>query len=173
MNWDAVGAIAEVLGVIAVVVSLIYVGHQVRQNTLQIRHDNLRASVRGALDTNWHFHRNSQVFDIFRKGISSFDGLEPKEKAHFHSILVDLAFYFEIIRNMHVSGLIDQRAVETNQRFLIAILLTPGGRQWWEFARETQPMPQSAIDYLQALLESREPDFRPISELQPWFAADR
>ena len=38
MNWDAITAIAEVIGVIAVVISLVYVGMQVRQNTLQLRH---------------------------------------------------------------------------------------------------------------------------------------
>lgn len=47
MNWDAIGAIAEVVGVIAVVLSLIYVGFQVRQNTAQLRQDNLRETVRG------------------------------------------------------------------------------------------------------------------------------
>jgi len=33
MNWDAVGAIGEIIGAIAVVVSLIYLSIQVRQNT--------------------------------------------------------------------------------------------------------------------------------------------
>jgi hypothetical protein len=33
MNWDAIGAIGEVLGAIAVVVTLIYLGVQIRQNT--------------------------------------------------------------------------------------------------------------------------------------------
>ncbi len=33
MNWDAVGAIGEVVGAFAVVCSLIYLGYQLRQNT--------------------------------------------------------------------------------------------------------------------------------------------
>ncbi len=33
MNWEAASAIAEILGVIAVIGSLIYVGRQVNQNT--------------------------------------------------------------------------------------------------------------------------------------------
>lgn len=37
MNWDAVSAIAEVIGVIAVVASLVYVGRQVAQNTAMMR----------------------------------------------------------------------------------------------------------------------------------------
>ena len=91
MNWDAISAIAEVVGVIAVVVSLIYVGIQVRQNTMQLRQDNLRETVRGTLDTNWYYHRDERAFDVFQRGVRSFNNLEPKDQAHFHSILVDLA----------------------------------------------------------------------------------
>lgn len=37
MNWDAISALAEVLGAIAVVASLVYVGRQVAQNTAMMR----------------------------------------------------------------------------------------------------------------------------------------
>jgi hypothetical protein len=33
MNWEAISAVAEIVGVIAVVVSLGYVAIQIRQNT--------------------------------------------------------------------------------------------------------------------------------------------
>ena len=36
MNWDAVGAIAESVGVLAILISLVYLAMQVRQNTQQI-----------------------------------------------------------------------------------------------------------------------------------------
>lgn len=170
MNWDAISAIAEVVGVIAVVLSLAYVGFQVRQNTMQLRQDNLRDTVRGTLDTNWYFHRDATAFEVFRRGIEGFDGLDPRDRAHFHSILVDLAFYLELVRNMEESGLVDEAALEINTRYFAAILATPGGRQWLKFAQDTQPMPQSALDYLQSILESGDKKLRPITELQPWFS---
>lgn len=37
MNWEAVSAISEIVGAIAVVVSLIYVAAQIRQNTKMMR----------------------------------------------------------------------------------------------------------------------------------------
>ncbi len=94
MNWDAIGAIAEIAGVIAIVVSLVYVGFQVRQNSAQLRQDNLRKTIRGALDTNWYFHRDDSAFEVFRLCCNSFDELSPNDKAHFHSIAVDLSFNF-------------------------------------------------------------------------------
>ncbi len=37
MNWDAIGAVAELAGALAVVASLIYVGFQLKQNTAAVR----------------------------------------------------------------------------------------------------------------------------------------
>ena len=172
MNWDAITAIAEIAGVVAVVVSLIYVGFQVRQNTQQLKHDNLRQSVRGTLDTNWFYHRDGRAFDVFRDGVQSFEALNARDKALFHSIVVDLAFYFEVVRNMERSGLVDKSAVETNQRFLVGILATPGGREWLALAEQTLPMPQPALDYLKNALAFAGPDAPLITDLQPWFSSE-
>ena len=172
MNWDAVTAIAEVIGLAAVIISLLYVGYQVRQNTIQLRQDNLREIVRGTLDTNWHYHRDSEAFDVFQRGVQSFENLAPKEKALFHSLVVDLSFYVEIIRNMQAAGLVDPGGLEINRRFLGGILITPGGREWLRFAQDTNPMPQAALDYLQEIVDSDGDNLRPITELQPWFSTE-
>lgn len=47
MNWDAVGAIAELLGAIAVIVSILYLAAQVRQGSAD-----LRASIIHSLHAN-------------------------------------------------------------------------------------------------------------------------
>lgn len=172
MDWGAVAAIAEVIGVIAVVVSLIYLAIQVRQNTAQLRIDNLRETVRGTLDTNWFYHRDEQAFDAFRRGVASFDKLSPRQQAMFHSIIVDLAFYVEMIRSFEYSGLVDPAGREVNERFLLAILLTPGGKEWWAFAKRNPPMPPAALDYLQQLIDTSPPDAQRITELQPWFSSE-
>lgn len=173
MNWEAIAAIAEVVGVVAVVVSLVYLAIQVRQNTLQLRHENLRNTVRGTLDTNWFYHRDPRAFDVFRRGTESFDTLPPGDQALFHSIVVDLAFYLEVVRHMAQSGLVDTSAFEINERFLAAVLVTPGGREWLAFAIDSKPMPEPALDYLRTLVDNADATTRPITELQPWFAADR
>lgn len=171
MDWNAIGAIAEVLGVIAVVVSLIYLAIQVRQNTAQLRIDNLRETVRGTLDTNWYYHRDPDAFDAFRNGIAGFAELPPRQQAMFHSIIVDLAFYVEMIRSFEYSGLVDPAGREVNEKFLRAILLTRGGTEWWEFAKRNPPMPPAALHYLQRLIDSSPPDAPRITDLQPWFSS--
>ena len=169
MNWDAISAVAEIAGVIAVVVSLVYVGFQVRQNTMQLRQDNLLRNVRGTLDTNWHYHRDPRAFDIFRRGVESFDRLPPQDQAYFHSIVVDLSFYLQMVWDLARHDLVDRTAVETNERFLASLLITPGGQEWLAYARDTMPMPTAALDYLSSLAATDPSDGRPITELQRWF----
>jgi hypothetical protein len=36
VNWDAIGAVAEVIGALAVLITLIYLALQIRQNTRAI-----------------------------------------------------------------------------------------------------------------------------------------
>ena len=38
MNWDAIGAVGEITGVLVLVLSLVYVGIQIRQNTRAMRY---------------------------------------------------------------------------------------------------------------------------------------
>jgi NAD/NADP transhydrogenase alpha subunit len=44
MNWDAISSVAEIIGAIAVVVSLIYLASQVKQSNTQ---------ARGEAHSNW------------------------------------------------------------------------------------------------------------------------
>ena len=37
MNWDAIGAIAELLGAVGVIATLAYLAQQIRQNTSTVR----------------------------------------------------------------------------------------------------------------------------------------
>jgi len=43
MNWDAAGAMGELLGAVVVVISVIYLANQVRQNTVASRSEALRS----------------------------------------------------------------------------------------------------------------------------------
>ena len=74
---------------------------------------------------------------------------------------------------MAQTGLVDESALEVNERFLGGVLVTRGGREWLSFAMDSKPMPQAALDYLQSIVDKRGDELRPITELQPWLAADR
>ncbi|MFK7899093.1 MAG: hypothetical protein AB8G23_24930 [Myxococcota bacterium] len=37
MNWDAIGAVGEVIGAVAVVVTIAYLGRQIREKSNQVK----------------------------------------------------------------------------------------------------------------------------------------
>ena len=81
MDWNTVGAIAEVAGLLLVVISLLFVGYQLNQNTQQMRQDNLLKTIRGTLETNWFYHRDPEAFRVIREGCEDFEALAPKDQA--------------------------------------------------------------------------------------------
>jgi hypothetical protein len=171
MDWGALEAIAEIIGLLLVVVSLLFVGFQLRQNTQQLRQENLLKTIRGTLDTNWYYHRDPEAFRVMQAGVWDFERLSPRDQALFHSIAMDLSFYLELVARMSRAGLVDDDAPRINERFFLALCRTPGGAQWWQTVRRTRPMPDPAIEYLQSRLDDPAAGEETLTELQPWLKA--
>ena len=45
MNWEAIGAVGEVVGAIAVVATLVYLATQIRQNTKTVKNSSVEALI--------------------------------------------------------------------------------------------------------------------------------
>ena len=78
MNWDAIGATGEIIGAAAVVISLLYLGFQIRGQTRQAKfaaaHD-ISLGYREAMD---HFS-TTEVSQLLVKSLQSVDDLEDFE----------------------------------------------------------------------------------------------
>ena len=78
MNWDAIGAIGEVSGAVAVVVTLIYLAGQLRQNTQALRSSTYEAINSSAFS--WsdsvmdHVNEFAQIFQQ-----TDLDQLTPEQ----------------------------------------------------------------------------------------------
>ncbi len=94
MNWEAVGAIAEVVGVIAIFVSLVYVAVQIRQNTQQAAR-NVKANELAAFERNIESGNrirellilHPEVTELLVKGNASYRDLDSTEKVRFGLLL--------------------------------------------------------------------------------------
>jgi hypothetical protein len=103
MNWDAVIAVAEVTGVVAVIASLIYVAAQIRQNTkiasATIVHETSVSCSR--------FHEllaaDAELCDIYLRGIDS-EKLSRVELLRFNSLIEMTMVYLEDIDHQWKTG---------------------------------------------------------------------
>ena len=80
MNWDAISAIAEILGAVVVVASLIYVGRQVSQNTAMMRVSAASETMERDYDLVLPLIESSELAEIWLKGDHRLDELSEADR---------------------------------------------------------------------------------------------
>jgi hypothetical protein len=100
MSIQEWGAISEMVGAIAIVVSLIYVGVQIRQNTQATRVRASQAFVESHCGAITQITRDSAFWDVYWRGLGGLSNLQGGELAAFgawigHTLRVDESFYFQ------------------------------------------------------------------------------
>lgn len=139
MNWDAIGATGEVLGAIAVVVSLVYLAFQIRQNTRQID-ENTKAAQAAAFDSSiahtfkarQAIAENSDVARIYLEGSNDPDSLSEEDRVRYRLIVHNVLWS---LWNMQSQSQVGELASETWNAQLATlkrIISTPGFRWFWD-----------------------------------------
>ena len=90
MNWEAIGAMAEVVGVIAIFVSLVYLAVQIRQSThqasLALKANELAAFERN-IDSGNRVREllilNPDLLELLSRGYVNYRQLDTPEKVRF------------------------------------------------------------------------------------------
>lgn len=87
MNWEALGAIGEVGGAVAVVGSLVYLAVQIRQNTGQLEEQSRNHELTSLIAVEACFSnfrgmvtRNAQVASLWHRALEDLDQLSPEER---------------------------------------------------------------------------------------------
>jgi hypothetical protein len=130
MNWDAIGAIAEVTGAIAVVLTLAYLAVQIRQSSKLVEQNNrlLDVSIANSLrDAQNEVSRiiagNPSAAQAFWKGLSDRAALTEAERQQFDSLLF---LTFSAAQQGLATG------SEETRMTLGWSLQHPGCVHWWE-----------------------------------------
>jgi len=93
MNWDALGAIAELAGAIGVIASLVYVATQIRHNTRASTVESKLVTtgmLTGFVDT---LITDPELNDIFMRGRTSTESLSKEEHQRFSNMVMK-TFWF-------------------------------------------------------------------------------
>lgn len=135
MLLENLGNIGEFLGAVGVIVSLVYLAAQIRQNTRTVR----ASSHHVVNDSFGSFLRllveNERAADIFARGVGGLDGLEDDERDTFYTLCSMLFTHFDNAHLHYRSDLIEESQW---QRWRIAIgwyVGFPGVHTWWSNRR--------------------------------------
>ena len=132
MNWDAIGAVGELLGALAVLVTLGYLAAQIRQNTRTVRAATAQAIQSALNDVHAHIKQDSAAARIYRLGLSEPSKLDEDEQVQFAMTMYSIFAQFENIFYQFQQGTLDSAVLERHSLAMEFYLQTPGGADWWE-----------------------------------------
>ncbi len=146
------GNYGEFVGAIAIVVTLIYLAVQLRQNTASVRAGAYQAWVAANLELNKAFAEQLQS-DAIAKGMYRPDELSEETFLPFAMWFMSVMQMAQATDYLHRTGSLDRVLADTEIRRVAGILALPGVRQWWDAGAKTQLTPQFV-----ELIESTTPD---------------
>jgi len=131
-NWDAISAISQLIGSIAVVLSVLYLALQVHQSTRVARLATQDAAATALREVTKPLMENADLERIWRVGLEDIGALSVEERARFFHAAYQFLKAFETIHFHHVYGLMDTELFEGWHGLLRHYILAPGMAHYWK-----------------------------------------
>ena len=135
MNWEAIGAVGEVLGAIGVIVTLGYLAVQIRQNTRTTRTATAQAIQTAMNQAFAPITQDLASARVYRLGLSEPSKLDEDERVQFLMTMYSAFAQFENIFYQHQEGTLDSAIFSRHCGAMEFHLQAPGGAKWWESNR--------------------------------------
>src|SRR3989338_2365683 len=137
MNWEAVSAIGQLLGAVAVVITLVYVSREVRANPQAMVRCTRDSVCRKLMELNHMLAQDDRLAWIFQHGSKDpqWESLSEEARARLAAVLFSL---FKVFENLYLHTLnesIEPEVWEYNNQMLFVYATQPGCRRYWEMRR--------------------------------------
>ena len=152
MNWDAIGAIGEIVGALAVVMTLIYLAVQIKQNSRVSRSVAIQGwATTSALEKSVIF-TDPEFAAFLLKGSSDYDQLDPTEKLRYRNYAIQVINSFELLYFQWQNGTIDKTYFLGKEESYLHSIQQKGFRRVWEQSA-TQQWDPRFIKYVNERVE--------------------
>jgi hypothetical protein len=136
MKLKKYALIAEVVGGLAVVIGLIFVGLELRQNTLM-----QRVTATQALSVNYEnavdaLGKDTETACIYVRGINGLDNLNGIERYRFFVLWFHVLRAGEQLHYYSLEGMVDTRIWRGYERQLDEVFRYPGVQQYWQSRKD-------------------------------------
>ncbi|MFT4562885.1 MAG: hypothetical protein ACI9BW_002635 [Gammaproteobacteria bacterium] len=132
MEWEVIATIAEVVGAVAVIVTLLYLSTQIRQTNKAIRSSSFHEITNSWNEINGWMATDESLARILRIGLAKPEDLTEDEFARMSFVLLAAFHVMETIYFQREAGTVDSRLWEAEKRSMKTFLNSPGGRMWWK-----------------------------------------
>lgn len=132
INWEAIGAVAEMLGAAGVIITLAYLAVQIRQSTRSQRTENYGRALDRVATLQGRMSESSELADIMLRGTQNVRSLSPSERVRFAWMFYEMFTGFEFIFHQAQSRAMPAEVWLRWGDTLRWWMSFPGVQQWWE-----------------------------------------
>ena len=129
MNWDALGAAAEIVGALGVLASLIYLAIQIRQNTTWLRQQAFQLSTNEVRQWAMQFSSSADSAEIFLRGQRDQGSLDQTERFRFTMMIFEICSVWATYQEHSDEDLL---GLQDSAEKTISLWIEQGWfRDWW------------------------------------------
>jgi hypothetical protein len=161
MNWDAIGAVGETIGALAVVISVLYLALQIRQNTSHVRSSGYQAAAQTGNNFLEGLASNPEALRVFHIAQESYVELSDEDRRLAHTLIMQLFLMYESLYYQYEDEVVDPDMWEGRRKMMFGFLSKPGISAWWS---EWSPiLGEKFVSYV-----SKNHDSSPDSKVPSW-----
>ena len=132
LNWEAIGAIGEIVGAVAVVFSLLYLSVQMRHNARETEAANRNAMAQRTTDILMQITTDKELTLLFQKGMVAIDSLDESELFRFDMVMYAIFESIETTFSQWQRGAVPDEDWAKRAKELGNYMTRPGPRSFWE-----------------------------------------
>ena len=171
LNWIAISAVSDVVGAFAVVISLGYLAHQIRQNTRAMEQGDrtARAAAFSVSATNYRENRkliytSKEVTDIYRRGSADPETLTDDERYRYRMLMSNFVdAHLDMFGQTVQTGYSPDTWRLQGRRVIRRVIGTRGGRWFWSDFQDDYPL-DFRDEVEEALSEGGQPDVPTVEQ---------
>jgi hypothetical protein len=166
MNWDAIGAIGEIVGAAGVILTLAYLAVQIRQNTEETRSGQTQDLISANSEANYLMVTDKELADLIQAGMADPSALSDSDQFRFNLFWFAAYNRFDFAYHQYSRGRLDPELWEKMDYEIPLYLSLPGSHAWWE--RDKPRFSRKFVEYVEKRLsEFQRPESVPTLSVQP------
>ncbi len=152
MNWDAIGAVGEIVGAAGVILSLVYLAAQIKHNTKQVDEAGRSHRLETLSEVSNHFTSwramittSREVASIWRRGRLGLEGLDDEERVQFDNLVIEMFWCFGMLFFYREEGAVCDLPEQLTLTNLPIMAGSGGVRQWWATSEHRTEFPDGLV----------------------------
>jgi len=161
MNWDAIGAIGELIGAGAVIATLIYLAQQIKDGARASRSAAVTDATNSIQALYQELGTNSETSERFLKGLTDYDSMSESEQFQWLMLMHSWFIGFQRSFFLAQEGTLDVNLRDSIGTAIVAVNHLPGLKQYWR--QRSSFFHSEFVDWVEDLS-----DQEPLTDMHPY-----